>query len=131
MEFLPKQSSLHILQERAVDGDIGYIRYGKEVTMAKVPDFLLHHDGDSVAVANDDLQPGTLEGLSVKEQTKHTAVLNHAIPLGHKFALKDHAEGEAIIKYGIKVGIASQPIKKGDYVHTHNMRSYRWEASRA
>ncbi|MEY5018383.1 MAG: hypothetical protein RJB54_301, partial [Actinomycetota bacterium] len=30
--------------------------------MAKVPDFLLHHDGDSVAVANDDLQPGTLEG---------------------------------------------------------------------
>ncbi|MEY3686027.1 MAG: hypothetical protein RJB00_977, partial [Actinomycetota bacterium] len=24
--------------------------------MAKVPDFLLHHDGDSVAVANDDLQ---------------------------------------------------------------------------
>ncbi|MEY3165505.1 MAG: hypothetical protein RLZZ291_22, partial [Actinomycetota bacterium] len=23
--------------------------------MAKVPDFLLHHDGDSVAVANDDL----------------------------------------------------------------------------
>ena len=88
--------------------------------MAKVPDFLLHHDGDSVAVANDDLQPGTLEGLSVKEQTKHTAVLNHAIPLGHKFALRDHAEGEAIIKYGIKVGIASQPIKTGDYVHTRN-----------
>jgi len=73
--------------------------------MAQVPDFLLHHDGDSVAVANDDLQPGTLQGLSVKEQTQH--------------------------KYGIKVGIASQPIKKGDYVHTHNMRSYRWEASRA
>ena len=99
--------------------------------MAKVPDFLLHHDGDSVEVANDDLQPGTLEGLSVKEQSKHTAVLNHAIPLGHKFALRDHAEGEAIIKYGIKVGIASKPIKTGDYVHTHNMRSYRWEASRA
>ena len=98
--------------------------------MARVPDFLLHHDGDSVAVANDDLQPGTLYGLSVKEQSEHTAVLNHAIPLGHKFALRDHAEGEAIIKYGIKVGIASQPIKKGDYVHTHNMRSYRWEASR-
>ena len=30
--------------------------------MAQVPDFLLHHDGDSVAVANDDLQPGTLQG---------------------------------------------------------------------
>lgn len=99
--------------------------------MAKVPEFLLHHDGDSVAVANDDLQPGTLQGLSVKEQTAHTAVLNEPIPLGHKFALRDHAEGEAIVKYGIKVGIASKAIKKGDYVHTHNMRSYRWEASRA
>jgi len=102
------------------------------MTMAKrVPDFLLHHDGDSVAVANDDLQPGELYGLSVKEQSEHKAVLNHAIPLGHKFALKDHAEGEAIIKYGIQVGIASAPIKRGDYVHTHNMRSYRWQASRA
>ena len=56
--------------------------------MAKrVPDFLLHHDGDSVAVANDDLQPGELYGLSVKEQSEHKAVLNHAIPLGHNFAL--------------------------------------------
>ena len=122
---------MHILQGCEVDGDVFSNRERREVEMAKVPDFLLHHDGDSVAVANDDLQPGTLQGLSVKEQTPHTAILNHAIPLGHKFALKDHAEGEAIIKYGIKVGIASEPIKKGDYVHTHNMRSYRWEASRA
>ena len=99
--------------------------------MATPPQFLLHHDGDNVAVAMDDLEPGTLHGLSVKEGTAYTEVLNHAIPLGHKFALRDHAEGEAIIKYGIKVGIASKPIKTGDYVHTHNMRSYRWEASRA
>ena len=105
---------------------------GKKGFMANnPPQFLLHHDGDSVAVAVDDLQPGTLNGASVKEGTFHTAVLNQAIPLGHKFALKDHAAGEAIIKYGIQVGLASQPIKKGDYVHTHNMRSYRWEASRA
>ena len=46
--------------------------------MARVPDFLLHHDGDSVAVANDDLQPGTLHGLSVKEQTEHTADIGRA-----------------------------------------------------
>ena len=95
------------------------------------PQFLLHNDGDNVAVAMDDLQPGTLHGLSVHEGTKYQAVLNHAIPLGHKFALVDIPEGEFIIKYGIKVGLASAPIKKGDYVHTHNMRSYRWEASRA
>ena len=95
------------------------------------PQFLLHHDGDNVAVAMTDLQPGTLHGRSVKEGTESDAVLNHAIPLGHKFALRDHAQGDPIIKYGIQVGLASQPIKKGEYIHTHNMRSYRWEASRA
>jgi len=95
------------------------------------PQFLLHHDGDSVAVAVQDLEPGTLQGRSVKEGTEHSAVLNQAVPLGHKFALRDHAEGDFIIKYGVKVGLASAPIKTGDYIHTHNMRSYRWEASRA
>ena len=95
------------------------------------PQFLLHHDGDNVAVAMTDLQPGTIHGRSVKEGTESTEVLNHALPLGHKFALTDLAEGDAIIKYGIKVGLASAAIKKGDYIHTHNMRSYRWEASRA
>jgi len=95
------------------------------------PQYLLHHDGDNVAVAMADMQPGTLHGRSVKEGTESTAILNHAIPLGHKFALADIADGEALIKYGIKVGLASAAIKKGDYIHTHNMRSYRWEASRA
>ena len=35
------------------------------------------------------------------------------------------------LEHRIKVGLASAAIKKGDYIHTHNMRSYRWEASRA
>ena len=62
----------------------------------------------------------------------HSGKSTIAKVLGNTFNVDgDHAEGEAIIKYGIKVGIASKPIKKGDYVHTHNMRSYRWEASRA
>ena len=95
------------------------------------PQFLLHHDGDSVAVAVQDLEPGTLQGASVKQGTAHTAVLLDKVPLGHKFALHDHAEGDPIIKYGIQVGLASKAIKKGEYIHTHNMRSYRWEASRA
>ena len=38
------------------------------------PQFLLHHDGDNVAVAMTDLQPGTIHGRSVKEGTESTAV---------------------------------------------------------
>ena len=64
--------------------------------MATPPQFLLHHDGDNVAVAMDDLEPGTLHGLSVKEGTAYTEILNHAIPLGHKFALTDIPERQPI-----------------------------------
>ena len=40
---------------------------------------------------------------------------------GHKYALKDIAVGENIIKYGMPIGKATQTIKKGEHVHTHNV----------
>ena len=42
---------------------------------------------------------------------------------GHKYALRDIAEGENIVKYGFPIGHAVQPIKKGEHVHTHNMKT--------
>lgn len=49
---------------------------------------------------------------------------NDNIPAGHKFALKDIAKGEFVIKYGEVIGRASCDIKKGDWVHTHNVKSH-------
>lgn len=46
------------------------------------------------------------------------------IPAGHKFALKDIKRGEPIIKYGEIIGRASNDIKKGEWVHTHNVKSH-------
>ena len=46
------------------------------------------------------------------------------IPAGHKYALCDIAEGEFVIKYGCVIGRAKQAIKKGEWVHTHNLRSH-------
>ncbi len=46
------------------------------------------------------------------------------IPAGHKFALRDIAVGEAVIKYGQLIGRATRDIKKGEWVHTHNVRSH-------
>ena len=37
---------------------------------------------------------------------------------GHKYALRDIAEGENIIKYGNPIGHAICDIKKGEHVHT-------------
>lgn len=46
------------------------------------------------------------------------------IPSGHKFALKDIKKGEYVIKYGEIIGKASADIKKGEWVHTHNVKSH-------
>ncbi len=46
------------------------------------------------------------------------------IPAGHKFALQDIKQGEYIIKYGEIIGRASLDINKGDWVHTHNVKSH-------
>ena len=45
------------------------------------------------------------------------------IPYGHKIALRDIKPGEFIIKYGVKIAVATQDIPKGAWVHLHNVRS--------
>ena len=42
---------------------------------------------------------------------------------GHKYALCDIPKGENVIKYGSPIGHATQNIKKGDHVHTHNVKT--------
>ena len=52
------------------------------------------------------------------------------VPLGHKVALKPIAAGADVIEYKVRVGLAREAIEPGQLVHTHNLRSARWEASR-
>ncbi len=42
---------------------------------------------------------------------------------GHKYAITDIKNGENIIKYGQPIGHATEDIKKGEHVHTHNMKT--------
>lgn len=42
---------------------------------------------------------------------------------GHKYAIHDIKSGESIIKYGQPIGHATEDIKKGEHVHTHNMKT--------
>ena len=46
------------------------------------------------------------------------------IPAGHKYALCDIPKGEYVIKYGEIIGRAMQDIAKGEWVHTHNVKSH-------
>ena len=42
------------------------------------------------------------------------------IPFGHKVSLKSIEIGEAVMKYGIRIGVATSFIEKGEHVHVHN-----------
>lgn len=41
----------------------------------------------------------------------------------HKVAVVDIAAGQPILKYGFPIGVATQPIARGQWVHLHNCRS--------
>ena len=65
--------------------------------------------------------------INPKDNVGVNLVGDENVPAGHKFALKDINKGEAIIKYGQVIGRAICDIKKGEWVHTHNVRSHHDE----
>ena len=99
------------------------------MTSERVPSFLAHKEGDSVAVAMRELSPGPVEGGYLVGPESITIELQESVPLGHKFALHDISEGDEIVEYGVRVALASKPISAGQYVHVHNVRSIRWQTS--
>ncbi|UFN48455.1 UxaA family hydrolase [Roseomonas sp. OT10] len=48
-----------------------------------------------------------------------------AIPMCHKISLLPIAQGQAVVKYGQAIGLASAPVEAGRHVHVHNLRSAR------
>jgi altronate hydrolase len=44
-----------------------------------------------------------------------------AIPFGHKVAVREIAAGEPVRKFGQIIGVATKPIRAGDWVHGHNL----------
>jgi (2R)-sulfolactate sulfo-lyase subunit alpha len=89
--------------------------------------FLVHDKGDMVGVAVVDVKAGeTLEGRDLSTNSTLTARASVNIPLGHKIALRDFKVGDTIIKYGCDIGKVVAPIKAGDHVHTHNLKTKRW-----
>ena len=84
---------------------------------------LIIHPRDNVAVALTALAAG--DKVTVKGIDVFTALDD--IPASHKVALCDIPGGEEIIKYGETVAVSTQMIKKGQWVHTHNLESKRWK----
>lgn len=82
------------------------------------PRLLLLHPDDNVLVARRPIPAGEevmVDGSPVR--------LTETLRLGHKLARRAVAPEEAIRKYGAPIGYATVPIRPGDHVHLHNVRS--------
>ena len=76
---------------------------------------------DNVATALADCSAG--EEVTVRLGEKETAYrCNQDVAFGHKIAIVDIKKGDKVMKYGEAIGSASQDIRKGDWVHTHNVK---------
>ena len=73
---------------------------------------------DNVLIACQDINIG--ESISYKEETY---IVNENIKLGHKIARSNILKGESIVKFNMHIGSATRNIKKGEHVHTHNIKS--------
>lgn len=76
------------------------------------------HQSDNVAVALLPLGKGqkVFTGFDTIE-------LIEDIPVGHKFSLMDLSTGSDVMKYGYPIGKAAKQIRKGEWVHTHNVKT--------
>ncbi|MDR7400290.1 MAG: UxaA family hydrolase [Armatimonadota bacterium] len=78
------------------------------------------HPDDDVAVVLEPARAGDVVGLE-----SGTVVLRDAVPRFHKVALRDLPEGSPVRKLGEVIGLAVRPIRTGEHVHVHNLRSAR------
>ncbi|MCI2001253.1 MAG: UxaA family hydrolase [Clostridia bacterium] len=83
-------------------------------------------DLDNVAtIFANDIKDGTEVEIRDKKGNSEKVSVIGDVPYGHKIAVKDIKKDELIIKYGEEIGIATKDIKKGEYVHIHNLDSMR------
>ena len=78
---------------------------------------------DNTATALNDIEAGESVSLVSKSGSVGEMAAKQAVPFGHKLAVVDIKKGTKILKYGEVIGLATQQISKGDYVHTHNVAS--------
>ena len=76
-------------------------------------------------VMNEKDNVGVVLEAAVKEDTcmyrDDTIEIIEPIEFAHKIALSDIPEKENVVKYGENIGYALTDIKKGQWVHIHNM----------
>src|SRR5690242_15543552 len=84
---------------------------------------LAPNDNVAAAIASIESAVSVAVTLNSSGETILNLSSRQSIPFGHKIAIKDFAKGTPVVRYGYPIGIATADIKRGDHVHSHNMRS--------
>jgi altronate hydrolase len=79
---------------------------------------LLINDNDNIVIAVEEIDAGEV----IEVRGEKIKILSD-IPVGHKVALKDFETGDKVIRYGFPIGKAAEEITKGEWVHTHNLKT--------
>lgn len=89
--------------------------------------FLIHRAGDHVGVATSDIGAGErVVGVYMDDDSTVEVEAKGDVPLGHKIAVEGREAGGDVTEYGVRIGVAKDGFERGDYVHTHNLKSARW-----
>ena len=92
-----------------------------------IPQLLVHDRRDNVGVVVvEGIEAGAeLLAVVTEDNSDFTIITKHDVPIGHKIALTDLAEGDTAIKYGEDIGRFVADTKKGEHVHTHTLKTKR------
>ena len=79
---------------------------------------------DNVATALRQLEESDAVRVEIADQN-FSVIVSQIIPVGHKFALRDIAKGQPVIKYGEIIGLTTHEIAIGQLVHVHNVEGLK------
>jgi altronate hydrolase len=104
-------------------------RHPNEIDQPVPPAAIRVHRDDTVAVALRALTAGDSIDVGGVRLT-----LGSDVAAGHKIALRSHDRGAVVLKYGFPIGVATEQIEPGAWIHSHNlttrlqgMADYRYE----
>ena len=91
-------------------------------------EIIIHDQKDNVGVVViEKITPKQECTCWIMENDSSTSIQSKdEIPLGHKIAMNDLNMGDTILKYGHDIGKVVKPIKKGEHVHVHNVKTKKW-----
>ena len=81
---------------------------------------IIRPDKDNVAVVSADVKRGDQVSCATPDGAVDVTALDD-VPIYHKICLCDLKKGDTVVKYGEGIGRVTEDVKKGAYIHTHNV----------